>query len=274
MFPWTDGFRWTINHVVFLSLFFMVVTTIVTTVIFATRRSVHELQEHSGAEICWKSAFAELAESDRSCRHELAGRVVSRKCDNAFDCRHCSQYSQFADLPAAGTVPELGINYSSERFYHRGHTWVEPQEDGTLAIGLDELAERLVGNPDSITMPELGSEVELNATAWRMNKNGKEILVRAPIEGKIAAIGSPEDNWYIKIRPRLDPHDPATLKHLLRGPEVHGWLTRELERLQLQLRTPGAAPSLADGGVLVHGLMDAAPEADWDTALASTFLEA
>jgi hypothetical protein len=45
-----------------------------------------------------------------------------------------------------------------------------------------------------------------------------------------------------------------------------------LERLQVQLGTPGA-PSLADGGILMTGLMDAMPEADWDNALAATFLE-
>jgi hypothetical protein len=262
------------------------VITIVTTVLFAVRRALHYLQAHSAAEICWNAAFAELPDSERACRHELAGRVISRTCDNAFDCRHCAQYAQFAALPAAGTVAaqtmdDLGIAYSrdpgiansNDRFYHRGHTWVEPLEDGTLAIGLDELAEHLIGSPDALDMPELGSEIELNGTAWRMKKNGKEIQVHAPIEGRVVAIGSPRDGWYLKIRPRLDPSDPMTLRHLLRGAEIRGWLNREMERLQLQLRIPNTAPSLADGGVLIHGVMDALPEADWDTVLASTFLE-
>lgn len=273
MFPWTDGFSWSVNHVVFLSLFFAVVLTIVTTVLSAVRRAARDLRKHSPVEICWKSDFAELPESERRCRHELAGRLASRTCDNAFDCRHCAKYSQFAVLPAAETVGDLGIHYSTGRFYHRGHTWVEPQEDGTLSIGLDDLAEHLIGNPDSIQMPEVGSEMELNGTAWHMKKNGKDIQVRAPIEGKVIAIGSPQEGWYLKIRPRLDPHDPTALLHLLRGAEVQGWLNRELERLQLQLRTPNTAPSLADGGVLIHGLMDVMPKADWDTVLADTFLE-
>src|SRR5207302_1537717 len=34
------------------------------------------------------------------CRHELVGRVISRTCDNAFDCRRCRNYSHFAVLPA------------------------------------------------------------------------------------------------------------------------------------------------------------------------------
>ena len=52
------------------------------------------------------------------------------------------------------------------------------------------------------------------------------------------------------------------------------WLAREIERLQLQLTPATTGPALADGGVLVAGLMDAMPEAEWDTALAGTFLEA
>ena len=274
MFPWVDGFHWTFGHILFLSLFFAVVLTIVATVVSAMRRTAHNLRGHSAAEICWNSDFAELPESERSCRHELAGRVISRTCDNAFDCRSCSNYSQFAVLPITGITQALGMNYPEGRFYHRGHTWVEPQQDGTFSIGLDELAEHLIGTPDSIKLPEIGSEIEINGTAWRIRKNGKEIRVRAPIEGKIVAIGGPKDGWYVKILPQQGPPDPATLRHLLRGPEVHGWLSREIERLQLQLRTPNTAPSLADGGVLIHGLMDAIPGADWDTALAGTFLEA
>lgn len=273
MFPGIDGFHWTVGHIVFLSLFFAVVVTIFTTVASAAWRTVRDVRTHRAIELCWKSDFAELPEPDRRCRHELAGRVISRTCDNAFDCRHCDQYSKFAVLPATGLATSLGLNYSDDRFYHRGHTWVKPAEDGTFTIGLDELAEHLVGNPDSIKMPEVGAEMEVNQTAWRMKKNGAEIQVRAPIEGTIVAVGGPKEGWYLKIRSRLDPRDPMTLRHLLRGPEVHGWLSRELERLQLQLRAPNTPPALADGGMLMPGLMDAVPNADWDAVLADTFLE-
>lgn len=262
--------RW--GHVVFISLFFMIALTIFSTVLFAVWRTARDCLNHRALELCWESDFDELPESDRSCRHELAGRIVSRTCDNAFDCRHCSQYSEFAAMPSRRFAPDAGLQYSENRFYHRGHTWVEAQEDGTYAIGLDELADRLVGKPDSVTMPEVGSEIEINGTAWRMNKNQQDIRVRTPLEGTVIAVGGPTQGWYLKIRPRLDPSDPATLRHLLHGPEVRGWMFRELQRLQLQLRAPNTLPSLADGGVLVHGLMDAVPEADWDAVLADTFL--
>ena len=274
MFPGIDGFHWTVGHILFLCLFFAVVVTLLMTVGSAVWRTRRDFRTHEAVDLCWRSDFTELPEPERRCRHELAGRVMSRTCDNAFDCRHCEKYSGFAVLPARGIVHDLGLNYANDRFYHRGHTWVKPEDDGTVTIGLDELAEHLIGAPDAVRMPAIGKEIELNQTAWRMKKNGRVISVRAPLEGTIVAIGAPGQGWYLKIRPRLDPHDPNTLRHLLRGPEVHGWLSRELERLQLQLRAPNTKPSLADGGTLMPNLMDHVPEADWETVLADTFLEA
>lgn len=274
MFPGIDGFHWTAGHVIFLSLFFAVVVTIVATVVSASMRTARDFRTHHAIDLCWKSEFAELPEAGRKCRHELSGRVVSRICDNAFDCRHCAKYSQFAVLPTTGLARDLGLHYPNDRLYHRGHTWVKPEEDGSVSIGLDELAQHLIGEPDAIKMQEVGSEIEINQTAWRIKKNGKEILVRAPLEGTIVQVGGPQERWYLKVRPRHNLHDPATLLHLLHGPEVHGWLTRELERLQMQLRAPNTPVALADGGTLMPGLMDAMPGADWDSALEDTFLEA
>ncbi len=273
MFPGIDGFHWTVAHVLFLSLFFAVALTILATVVSAIWRTAHDFKAHSAIDLCWKSDFKEMPPSDRRCRHELAGRVISRTCDNAFDCRQCTKYSQFAVLPATGNVSALGLDYSSHPYYHRGHTWVQPAEDGTVTVGLDELAVHLIGDPDSVQLPEIGYELDVNQTAWRMKKNGKEIPVRSPIEGQVVAVGGPSEGWFLKIRPRLETKNPMTFRHLLRGPEVHGWVSRELERLQLQLRAPNTPPALADGGALVPDLMNAVPEADWDGVLADTFLE-
>jgi glycine cleavage system H protein len=273
MFPGVDGFQWSFGHVLFLALFFAIALTICGTIVSAAWRTRQDFRTHRAIDLCWKSDFSELPASERRCRHELAGRVISRTCDNAFDCRHCEKYSQFAVLPSVGVAHDLGLNYPEDRLYHRGHTWVKPEEDGTVLIGLDELADHVLGTPDGVELPEIGSEIELNGTAWRMKKNRNEIRVRAPIEGTIVATGGANEGWYLKVRPRFGADDPLTLRHLLRGPEIRGWVARELERLQLQLRAPDTRPALADGGVLIRGLMDAVPNADWGNVLADTFLE-
>jgi len=272
MFPGIDGFHWTFGHILFLCLFFAVALTIGITVARAVWRTAGDFRTHRASDFCWQADFAELPEAERRCRHQLAGRVISRTCDNAFDCRHCEKYSQFAVLPATGNLGSLGLDYPVDRFYHRGHTWVKPEDDDSVTVGLDELAAHLVGTPDAVRMPEVGEEIHLNQTAWTMKKNKREIRVHAPLEGTVLAVGTPKEGWYLKIRPRLDLRQPLTLRHLLRGPEVHGWITREMERLQLQLRAPNTPPTLADGGALLPDLMEALPEADWDSVLADTFL--
>lgn len=270
MFPGIDGFHWTVGHVVFIFLFFVVALTILATVSRAAWRTAKDFRDRRAIDLCWKADFAELPEADRRCRHELARRVMSRTCDNQFDCRHCDNYSHFAVLPATGHARDLGLDYPEDRLYHRGHTWVKAEQDGTVSIGLDAFADHVIGKPDSTRLPKIGDELDVNQIAWRIKKNGNDILVRAPLEGTIVGVSG---DSILRMRPRLDVQNPANLRHLLRGPEVHGWLSRELERLQIQLRPAGAQPSLADGGVLVDGLMDAVPNADWNTVLADTFLE-
>lgn len=270
MFPGVDGFHWTVGHVIFISLFIAVGLTVAATVLRALLHTAHEFRHHRAFDVCWKSDFEELPVEDRRCRHELAGRVISRTCDHQFDCGTCTNYEHFAVLPAIGHTQDLGLEYPTDRLYHRGHTWVRLEQDGTVSIGLDALADHLIGKPDSVRVPKAADEIEANQTAWRIRKNGHEIDVRAPLEGTVLSVG---EGWTLKLRPRVDIKNRNSLRHLLRGPEVHGWIARELERLQLQLRPAGTLPSLADGGILVHGLIDAVPSANWDTVIADTFLE-
>jgi glycine cleavage system H lipoate-binding protein len=269
VFPGVDGFHWTFAHVIFLTAFFGVAVAIVTTVLMAIRGAARDLRNGQADAICWREDFAELPTAERCCRHQLAGRVADRTCPNAFDCAHCPDYPRFAALPAAVAPRTFGLNYPEDRFYHRGHTWVRPESDGTVTIGLDDLAQRVIGEPDSVDLPAPGAEIRLQGTAWKVKKNGLQVRVRAPLDGTVEASGGPAQGWYLQVRPR----GTADLRPLLRGPEVTGWLSRELERMQIGLARPEGSPALTDGGVLVNGLMDALPEADWETVLAGTFLE-
>jgi hypothetical protein len=254
---------------IFLILFVGVVLTILATALRAVLHAAQDFRAHRAGEICWKQEFEALPEQERRCRHELAGRIERRTCPNAFDGRHCGEYERFARLPDTAAGCTFGLNYPEDRLYYRGHTWVRPEPDGTYTVGLDDLAEHVIGKPDAVALPEIGSEIETNSEAWRIRKGKTEIAIRAPIEGAVTETGGPNQGWYLRIA----PHGPADLRHLLKGNEVSAWLAKELERLQLQLSHPGAAPTLADGGILMSGLMEVMPDADWDTALAGTFLQ-
>jgi Glycine cleavage H-protein len=270
MFPWANGSHWGVDHVIFISLFFAVVLTLVSLLLVAVSNTVLNFRSHRAAGVCWREDFAEMPEAERHCRHELAGRVPFRICDNAFDCRHCGQYAQFAVLPSKDTQQSAGVDYSDNLLYHRGHTWVRQEEDGTLAIGLDDFARRVAGHPDCVQLPALGAELECNGIAWRMVKNGHEIQVRAPVDGTVVSTSAAgADACYLKIRPR----SPVDLRHLLRAAEIPGWLESEVGRLHSQFRASHAAATMSDGGMVLPDLMDALPRADWDQVLPSIFLE-
>ena len=78
-------------------------------------------------------------------------------------------------------------------------------------------------------------------------------------------MGGPDQGWYLKIRPRLDPQRSGdAAASVCADLRFTAGCHAEMERLQIQLRAPNTPPALADGGVLISGLMDAVPEADWD----------
>lgn len=269
MFPWTDGFHWTATHIIFLTLFFSAVAVILSTLMRALWRTRSEFRNQRATALCWRENFAELPVEERRCRHQLAGRIESRTCDNAFDCGTCQNYEKFASLPAQAPISGVGVNYTDKLLYHRGHTWVRPEWDGTYGVGLDEFASGMIGRPDAVELPPLFQELDMEGVAWRMKKNGHLIRVRAPLSGTVISTGSAEQGWYLKILPHGEPN----LRHLLSGPEVPGWLAAEMDRLQMQTSDPTGKPTLADGGTLMRDLMDAEPKANWDAILAATFLD-
>jgi glycine cleavage system H lipoate-binding protein len=251
MFPGVDGFHWTVGHVVFVSAFVLVFLTVATTVTMAFFRTRMDLAKNRDSAIRWHSDFEDLPRPDRSCRHEMAGEVADRACPNAFDCRHCSEHPRFARIE------------DSTRMYHRGHTWVEVQPDGTAIIGLDDFAMRLIGKPDMVELPPPGTRVLNNGAGWRMRKEDVHVRVLAPIDGEVVETGGPEQGWYLRVKP-----DSNNFAHLLRGGEVDAWMGRELQKLQLRF-----APSLADGGELAADVMETIPNANWDDILGHVFLD-
>jgi glycine cleavage system H protein len=164
----------------------------------------------------------------------------------------------------------FGLAYPADRLYHRGHTWVREESDGTLTIGLDDLGSRITGKPDRIEIPLPGQRLEVNGTGWRMYRNGVEARILSPVDGEVVAVGGPDDDWCLRVKPA---QSPADLRHLLRGSEVRAWVGAELERLQSMFALPAVGPTLADGGVLVPDLPSEKPDANWDLVAGRIFLE-
>lgn len=277
MFPWVYDFRWTAGHVIFLCVFFSVVIVIGTTVLAALLRTIRDVRRRSTDAIAWHTDFNDLPLAARACRHELAGDVKRRTCPNGFDCRACTTHPQLLarrttstnHLPSEESV--AGLAMPLDRMYHRGHTWVRTEEDGTWTVGLDDFASRLTGPPDRIEMPAVGDRVVSNGKGWTMRRGDHRVRILSPVDGTIVARGGTAQGWYLKVRP---DQGNTSLEHLLRGEEIRPWLMREMERLQFALAADGSALNLADGGELVGDVSRQIPGVDWESVWGELFLEA
>jgi hypothetical protein len=271
MFPGVDGFHWTAGHIFFISAFLCVAATIAVVAFVSLSRAARDLAQGRGGAIRWSADFADLPANGRQCRHALTGEAAGRVCPNAFECRTCTNHPRFRQFERGAAQDTIfGLPYPNHRYYHRGHTWVAPQPDGTLLVGLDAISERMIGTPDAVRMPGAGERVSNNGEGWRMWKDGLEVRVLCPVDGTVAQTGGPDDAWYLRVLPATKP---ANLQHLLRGEEVHAWVRRELERLQIAVSPHSQTPTLADGGELVDDFLHELPERTRDRVLGEMFLE-
>ena len=272
MFPNVYGFHWTPWHVTFLAVFFTIACVIATTLLMAWRRAARDLRLNRQNAIRWHETFEEMPEADRVCRHQLTGEFKHRVCQREFACDRCETHAQLLELhPIQECTDEnpFGLPFPADRLYHRGHTWVRREDDGTVTVGLDALGERVIGKDVSVQLPNPGESLEANGVAWRVRKDGCETHVLAPVSGEVVETGGPEAGFYLRMKPAL----PLSTRHLLSAGEVRPWLLRELERLQIMLPSVEGSASLADGGVPVDDLPAACPSANWDAVWGRVFMD-
>lgn len=270
MLPWNYGFHWNTGTIIFMGAFYTVLTVVAATALTAVWRTLRALRAQKVEAIRWHADFLSMPRRDRACRHAITGEMEGRVCGNEFACGSCEMHARFLarhpQAAASGAEDICGLSYPQDRAYHRGHTWVKPEPDGTVTVGLDELAARMIGQPDAIELPQPGGRLALNGQAWRATKRGVEVRVLSPVEGEVVET-SEQGPWRLRVRP-----DRLETPHLLSGGEVRPWALRELERVQMALAGDGAIPTLADGGALAADLSAAFPEKNWDALCGEVFL--
>jgi hypothetical protein len=273
MFPWSPEFRWDPYHVAFFGALYSVIATVAGTLAFAAWRAWRDAREGRAAAIAWRGQFGELPRSARPCRHQLTGEAPGRACGNGFDCRHCADHEHLEARRAAGGPAEpaaqFGFALPLDRLYHRGHTWVKPELDGTLTLGLDDMARRIVGPPERAELPAPGERLGVNGPAARLRTRGREVRVLSPVDGEVVEVSGEGAAFTV----RVDPGQAADLRHLLSGAEAGAWALRELERLQSALGSSALGAALADGGELVEDVGAALPGDRYDAVLGDMLLE-
>lgn len=163
--------------------------------------------------------------------------------------------------------------------YHPGHTWALQESPSLVRVGMDDLASKLTGTVESISLPQRGSWIRQGQRMCTIHRDGAAVDMVSPIEGTVAeinesvaanpklAIGDPYgDGWLMTVQ---SPDAKTNFRNLLGGAMARWWMEEAATRLQSRIPMPLGALA-QDGGVAVDDLTRHIPDQDW-TKLAKEF---
>ena len=103
--------------------------------------------------------------------------------------------------PTRREVPAPGAGWfevPAGVWLHPGHTWARVEGDGTVAVGLDDLAHRLVA-PQAANVPTLGSRLFQGDPAVELLSGEKSVSAVSPVDGTV--VGSTHESAICETRP-------------------------------------------------------------------------
>ena len=157
-------------------------------------------------------------------------------------------------------------------YLHPRHVWVSPGEEdrNRLRVGIDDLAQKLIGKIDRISLPAEGSIVKENGICMILHSGDRTARMVAPVDGVIE-----EANPRLASDPSLVNRAPygdgwilgmtstgEGIKRLLHGGAARSWFEWEVEKLQ-RLFSPGVGATAADGGESLSDIGTRLNETQW-----------
>jgi glycine cleavage system H lipoate-binding protein len=159
-----------------------------------------------------------------------------------------------------------------DRYFHPGHCWIMARDRDAVTAGVDDLAQRLIGQLDAVEIPPAGSFIKQGAPFITLRRGRKSLTQVAPLTGTIEKF-----NEKLVSSPRLVNHSPydqgwvavikpanfqLEVRNLLKGLVAERW--EEAVRMQLfRWFTPTLGTVLQDGGKFADNISDALSDEEW-----------
>ncbi len=172
------------------------------------------------------------------------------------------------------TVPE-------HVYFHPGHAWATVNNGSLVTVGLDDFAQKLLGDVSAISLPPVGARIGQGERAWSLAMNGKAVDMLSPVDGTIVAV-----NDQVKAQPGMLHRDPygagwllkvraekpaANMKQLLSGSLAKRWMEEAGSGIQAMM-SPDLGRVYQDGGLPVQGIARSVSGEKWDEVCRRFFL--
>ena len=129
--------------------------------------------------VFWQEKLKRLPLYNRPCIHHMKDHIEYKNCLKNYHCIDCEFDQYFHDQFKVYTIVKpvefndiYGISLPGGYYLHPGHTWVKIEDNNYVRIGIDDFANRLLGQFNRIEAPLTGKEVSQNKPslrAWRDN---------------------------------------------------------------------------------------------------------
>jgi glycine cleavage system H lipoate-binding protein len=171
---------------------------------------------------------------------------------------------------ALGLHDVAGVTVRAGARYAPGHTWLLQRGEGSLEVGLDDLALRLLPAVTAVEPVRTGTRVargEPIATLWG---GGRKLAVRAPFDARLAGVNAAVvrdpslvrsdgygKGWLVALEPVNEEW-----KALPAGPDADRWIAGEAHRWNARIERELGLEA-ADGGELIDPTPWMIGEACW-----------
>jgi len=128
------------------------------------------------------------------------------------------------------------VNFPADLRYTASHEWVRLESDGTLTIGITDLAQDSLGELVYVDLPALGKNVAAGDSCGVVESTKAASDVYAPVAGEVIATnealsGAPqtvnespyETGWLFRLKPAAAGAEQAllTMEQYTAGPGAH-----------------------------------------------------
>ena len=166
-------------------------------------------------------------------------------------------------------------------YFHPGHAWARPAGNGVLTVGLDEFAQKLVGDISAVALPPIGARLGQGEKGWSLISDAKAIDMLSPVDGTVAVVNDrliahPEllqadpygEGWLMKVQAS---RPTANLNQLLSGALARRWMEEATGTIQ-GMMSPDLGRLSQDGGAPVQGMARRLSGGNWEDVCKRFFL--
>ena len=182
---------------------------------------------------------------------------------------------------AGAKTPEFQI--PGGVFISEEHCWANIGEEGSVKVGIDDFAKKIIGKVDSIGLPNLGMVVKKGQPLFTITQGQRTISFKSPVSGKVNEVNkfinseldsldfTPYDKNYVC---EIDTDElDSELPTLKIGKAAVTFYQEDIERLQvLKKKTQTSKEAeLEPEGVIFSGEMEKLDEVSWQRYIETFF---